>query len=37
MVEIKGKDTPMGKIRSALDEVNIGDLESIKEEGKKEE
>jgi len=37
MVEIKGNDTPMEKIRSALDEVNIGDLESMKEEGKKEE
>jgi len=37
MVEVKGNDTPMEKIRSSLNEVNIGDLESMKEEGKKEE
>ncbi|MGB5848973.1 MAG: hypothetical protein WBH40_10830 [Ignavibacteriaceae bacterium] len=37
MVEIKGSDTPMEKMHSALDEVNIGDLESMKDEGKKEE
>jgi hypothetical protein len=37
MVEIKGNDTPVEKIRSALDEVNIGELQSMKDEGKKEE
>ena len=37
MLEIKGSDTPMEKMHSALDEVNIGDLESMKDEGKKEE
>ena len=37
MVEIKGNDVPVDKIHSALDEVNIGDLESMKDEGKKEE
>ncbi len=37
MVEVKGNDTPMEKIHSSLGEVNIGDLESMKEEGKKEE
>ena len=37
MVEVKGNDVPMEKIHSALDEVNIGDLESMKDEGKKEE
>jgi len=30
MVEVKGNDVPVGKIHSALDEVNIGDLESMK-------
>ena len=34
MVEIKGNDTPMEKIHKALDEVNIGELESMKDEGK---
>jgi hypothetical protein len=37
MIEIKGNNTPMEKIHSALDEVNFGDLESMKDEGKKEE
>jgi hypothetical protein len=37
MVEIKGNDTPMEKIHQALDEIKIGDLESLKDEGKKEE
>ncbi len=37
MVEVKGNDVPMEKIHSALNEVNIGDLESMKDEGKKEE
>jgi len=37
MIEISGNDIPMEKIHSALDEVNIGDLESMKDEGKKEE
>ncbi len=37
MVEIKGNDTPMEKIRSSLDEVNIGNLRSMKEEAKKEQ
>ena len=37
MIEIKGNYTVMEKIHSALDEINIGDLESMKDEGKKEE
>ncbi len=37
MVEVKGNDVPMEKIHSALYEVNIGDLESMKDEDKKEE
>lgn len=37
MVEVKGNDVPMEKIHSALNEVNISDLQSMKDEGKKEE
>ena len=37
MVEVKGNDVPMEKIHSALEEINFGDLESMKDEGKKEE
>jgi len=37
MVEVKGNDVPMEKIHSALEEINIGDLEGMKDEGKKEE
>ena len=37
MIKIKGNYTAMEKIHSALDEFNNGDLESMKEEGKKEE
>ena len=33
MVEVKGNDVPVEKIHSALDEVNIGVLESMKDEG----
>ena len=37
MLEVKGNDAPMEKIHSALDEINIDELESMKDEGKKEE
>lgn len=37
MIEIKGNNIPMEKIHSALEGVNIGELESMKVEGKKEE
>lgn len=37
MVEVKGNDVPMEKIRSALEEVNIGDLENMKGEGVKKD
>lgn len=32
MLEVKGSDTPMEKIHLALDEVNICDLENMKDE-----
>ena len=34
MVEVKGNDVPIEKIHSALDEINFGDLENMKEEGR---